>query len=111
MKKGGFTNLRNRFSKNPPFNRFFNAYTFARTAYNQRKNQKESIMLVLSRKKDEQIILTIDGQDVMVKVLKIDGNKVRLGITAPDQVTVHREEVWKRQAEFAPADQMIAANI
>jgi carbon storage regulator len=58
-------------------------------------------MLVLSRKLDEQIIITINNQPVRVKVLSIDGNKVRLGISAPDSITVHREEVWKRQAEFA----------
>ncbi len=68
-------------------------------------------MLVLSRKKDEQIILTVDGQEIFVKVLKIDGNKVRLGITAPDDVTVHREEVWRRQSEFANPDHILASHI
>jgi len=57
-------------------------------------------MLVLSRKKEETIILVIDGQNVEVQVLQVDGNKVRLGIRAPQNVVVHREEVWKRRAEF-----------
>ncbi len=57
-------------------------------------------MLVLSRKKDEQIVVTINGQLVRVRVLQIDGNKVRLGIDAPPEIAVHREEVWKRQTEF-----------
>lgn len=59
-------------------------------------------MLVLSRKKDEQIVLQVNGQTVLVRVVAIDGNKVRLGITAPDDITVHREEVWKRRNEFVP---------
>ncbi|MGF1579350.1 MAG: carbon storage regulator [Gemmataceae bacterium] len=58
-------------------------------------------MLVLSRKKDEQIVVTINGQLVYVRVLQIDGNKVRLGIEAPPEIAVHREEVWKRQVEFS----------
>lgn len=60
-------------------------------------------MLVLSRKKDEQIILSVNGQQVYVRVLQIDGNKVRLGIDAPPEIAVHREEVWRRHMEFADA--------
>lgn len=58
-------------------------------------------MLVLSRKMEEQIVVTIQGQLVRIRVLQIDGNKVRLGIEAPPEIAVHREEVWRRQAEFA----------
>lgn len=48
-------------------------------------------MLVLSRKKDEVIVI----QDVIrVMVIEIRGDKVRLGIDAPRSMTVHREEVW-----------------
>lgn len=48
-------------------------------------------MLVLSRKRDEQIVI---GQDVVVTVVEIRGDKVRLGIEAPAHVTVHRQEVY-----------------
>ena len=47
-------------------------------------------MLVLSRKCDEQIVI---GQDIIVTVVEIRGDKVRLGIEAPTEVPVHRQEV------------------
>lgn len=48
-------------------------------------------MLVLSRKKDEQIVI---GDDVVITVVDFRGNKVRLGIDAPREVAVHRREVY-----------------
>jgi carbon storage regulator len=48
-------------------------------------------MLVLSRKKDEKIII---GDNITVMVIEIRGDKVRLGIEAPKEVTVHRQEVY-----------------
>ena len=51
-------------------------------------------MLVLSRKVREQICLP--GLDVVVTVLEVRGGKVRLGITAPDEIAVFREELWRR---------------
>jgi len=57
-------------------------------------------MLVLSRKKDEKIII---GENITLMVIEIRGDKVRLGIDAPKEVTVHRQEVYeaikKEQAE------------
>lgn len=56
-------------------------------------------MLVLSRKKDEQIII---GDSISIMVIDIRGDKVRLGIDAPKDVTVHRREVYeaiKNQAD------------
>lgn len=47
-------------------------------------------MLVLARMRDESIKI---GPDITVKVLDIRGDKVRLGIDAPKDVTVHRKEV------------------
>lgn len=49
-------------------------------------------MLVLSRKINESVV--IDGQ-ITVKVVKIDGDHVRLGIQAPMDVPVHRQEVYE----------------
>lgn len=57
-------------------------------------------MLVLTRKKDEQIVIMLGEHTVRVQVLSIEGKKVRLGIAAADEVTVHRHEVWRRRAEF-----------
>ena len=47
-------------------------------------------MLVLSRKKDQKLLI---GENVTITVLEIKGSQVRLGITAPNQVPVHREEI------------------
>ena len=49
-------------------------------------------MLVLSRKKDEKIII---GDSITLMVVEIRGDKVRLGIEAPKEVSVHREEVYE----------------
>ena len=47
-------------------------------------------MLVLSRKKNELIFI---GKDIVVTTVEIRGDKVRIGIEAPSNVPVHREEV------------------
>lgn len=49
-------------------------------------------MLVLTRCKNESIMI---GSDVEITVVKVQGRKVRLGITAPDNVSVHRKEVYR----------------
>ena len=49
-------------------------------------------MLVLSRKKNESIII---NDHVIVTVVEIRGDKVRLGIEAPKDVTVHRREIYE----------------
>lgn len=48
-------------------------------------------MLVLSRQRDESIVI---GDDVVVTIVDIRGDKVRLGIEAPREVPVHRQEVY-----------------
>jgi len=48
-------------------------------------------MLVLSRKKNESIVI---NDDIIVVVVEIRGDKVRLGIEAPKEVPVHRREVY-----------------
>jgi carbon storage regulator len=55
-------------------------------------------MLVLTRNIGEKII--IDG-NIEVTVVAVKGNKVRIGIEAPDYVRVDRQEVHERRAEFA----------
>ena len=49
-------------------------------------------MLVLSRKKDEKIMI---GENISIMVVEIRGDKVRLGIEAPRDVSVHRQEVFE----------------
>ena len=47
-------------------------------------------MLVLSRKRDERIVI---GDNIVITVVEVRGDKVRLGIDAPSEVPVHRQEV------------------
>lgn len=49
-------------------------------------------MLVLSRKKNESIII---NDNIIVTVIEIRGDKIRLGIEAPKDVSVHRREVYE----------------
>ena len=48
-------------------------------------------MLVLSRKKNESIVI---NDDITLVIVEIRGDKVRLGIEAPKEVTVHRKEIF-----------------
>jgi carbon storage regulator len=48
-------------------------------------------MLVLSRQTDESIII---GENIVLTVLSIRGDRVRLGITAPTEIPVHRKEIY-----------------
>lgn len=48
-------------------------------------------MLVLSRKKNESIVI---DDDITIVVVELRGDKVRLGIEAPKEISVHRSEVW-----------------
>jgi len=63
-------------------------------------------MLVLSRKKNESIVI---NNDITIVVVEIRGDKVRLGVEAPKEVPVHRREVYdairrnEREAEGTPA--------
>ena len=49
-------------------------------------------MLVLSRQRDQTIMI---GDDIEITVVDIRGDKVRLGIKAPQHITVHRKEVYE----------------
>ena len=59
-------------------------------------------MLVLTRRANQSIVI---GSDVTVTVLEIRGDQIRLGITAPKDVTVHREEVWMGLQQEGAADE------
>ncbi len=48
-------------------------------------------MLVLSRQKDESIVI---GDDVEITIVDVRGDKVRLGINAPREISVHRKEIY-----------------
>jgi carbon storage regulator len=51
-------------------------------------------MLVLSRKTDEKIVVPTHG--IVFTILEVRGDKVRIGISAPAEIPVYREEVWER---------------
>ncbi|MFK7818874.1 MAG: carbon storage regulator CsrA [Planctomycetaceae bacterium] len=62
-------------------------------------------MLVLSRQRDESIMI---GDDIVIRIVDIRGDKVRIGIEAPSEIAVHREEVYEairreREAEVQQA--------
>jgi carbon storage regulator len=71
------------------------------------ENKKEWMMLVLSRKKNESIII---NDNITIVVVEIRGDKVRLGIEAPKEVPVHRNEVYEairrseQQGQSEPQD-------
>lgn len=75
----------------------------------------EVSMLVLSRQRDETIMI---GDDIEVTIVDIRGEKVRVGIRAPKEVSVHRKEVYdairremRQAAEVKPADTEITSPI
>lgn len=58
-------------------------------------------MLVLSRKPDEEIVIS---NNITIKVLEIRGRRVRLGITAPDDILILREELFSKQQDDDSAE-------
>jgi carbon storage regulator len=55
-------------------------------------------MLVLTRRMHEELVITIGDQKVVVRVVGVARDRVRLGVTAPREVAVHRSEVAERIA-------------
>jgi carbon storage regulator len=77
-------------------------------APNNSIGRKERKMLVLSRHRDESIMI---GDNIVVTIVDIRGDKVRLGINAPQEVPVHRQEVYeaiqrenRRSSQTKPAE-------
>ena len=68
-------------------------------------------MLVLTRKKDEAIRI---GEDILIKVVAVDKNTVRLGIEAPKELSILREELYEaireenRKATAKPNENLLA---
>ena len=68
-------------------------------------------MLVLTRKKDEAIRI---GDDILIKVVAVDKNTVRLGIEAPKELSILREELYEaireenRKATAKPNESLLA---
>lgn len=61
-------------------------------------------MLVLSRKRDEKILLKLnENEEIELTVVRIDGNKVRLGIKAPDTVPILRSELVTKSEKESEA--------
>jgi carbon storage regulator len=50
-------------------------------------------MLTISRRAGERILI---GDDIVVEVVEVSGGNVRLGITAPKELRIYREELWER---------------
>lgn len=50
-------------------------------------------MLILTRKVGESVLI---GDDISITVLSVRGNQIKLGVQAPKEVSVHREEIYQR---------------
>ena len=65
-------------------------------------------MLVLSRRLGEAIVI---GDSIHLTIVDVGGGKVKLGIDAPEEVRIDREEVFQRRNEFlAPADHALVCD-
>jgi carbon storage regulator len=60
-------------------------------------------MLVLSRKQDERLII---GENIVVKIVRVSGGRVKLGIEAPAETTIRREELLLLDMMEAPTGEV-----
>ena len=65
-------------------------------------------MLILSRRTDESIVI---GDEVTITILSVKGKQVRIGITAPPDVSVHREEIYQRIQSGDPEESNATATL
>ncbi len=65
-------------------------------------------MLVLSRRIDQEIVI---ADNIRVRILEVRGNQVRLGIVAPEEIRVRRDEVPARWQEFFKGDGPLVVGI
>ncbi len=65
-------------------------------------------MLVLSRKCGERIVVSLKGEAVTIEIMKVRGNRVRVGVEAATNVAIHREEVWSRLATERVGQRMMS---
>ncbi|NKF21527.1 carbon storage regulator CsrA [Solimonas marina] len=63
-------------------------------------------MLILTRRVGETVVI---GDDVVVTVLGVKGNQVRIGVKAPRDVAVHREEIFERIKREGDSEEVSAA--
>ena len=62
---------------------------------------ENNVMLILTRRAGETVMI---GSEVTITVLGVKGNQVRIGINAPKEVAVHREEIFERIQSERAAD-------
>ena len=65
-------------------------------------------MLVLTRKKGESVVI---GDSIRVTVVAVQGDAVRLGFVAPDELPIHREEVHRRIRSASTAGSLIGTQV
>jgi carbon storage regulator len=54
----------------------------------------------LTRKQQQQLVIEVAGRKILVRIIRASAGAVRLGITAPEDVAVHREEIWNKIDEW-----------
>lgn len=61
-------------------------------------------MLVLSRKVNEEIVI---GEMIRIKVLKVNGSRIQIGIIAPDDMRIERAELWSEYAVDPRSEELL----